>query len=153
MRGFYRRLYTFGRWPLQMSHIPRELAKAGFFYMGDNDAVVCYCRGLRTYKWQKMDDPKKEKKEDKPPAPKVVMVSPTQQVVEQAKAEQKRKREQSGVEQKRREQTGIDGSDLQRLVKTCEVGNEEPSDLEDEGVRLMIEREFYINRDYFESKR
>ncbi|XP_041368485.1 baculoviral IAP repeat-containing protein 3-like [Gigantopelta aegis] len=57
MRGFYRRLYTFGRWPLQMSQRPRELAKAGFFYTGHHDAVVCYCCGQRAYGWKKMDDP------------------------------------------------------------------------------------------------
>ncbi|XP_041350762.1 uncharacterized protein LOC121369769 [Gigantopelta aegis] len=61
MRGFYRRLYTFGRWPLQMSPMPRELAKAGFFYTGDHDVIVCYSCGLRTYSWQKMDDPEKGK--------------------------------------------------------------------------------------------
>ncbi|XP_041361908.1 uncharacterized protein LOC121377875 [Gigantopelta aegis] len=57
MRRFYRRLCTFGWWPIQLRQKPRELAKAGFFYMGDHDAVVCYCCGLRTYRWQKMDDP------------------------------------------------------------------------------------------------
>jgi hypothetical protein len=49
-----------------------------------------------------------------------------------------------------------DGGDLQRHVrsKTCEEGNEDPSpDLENEGIRIMAEREFDINRDYFENKR
>ncbi|XP_041346799.1 E3 ubiquitin-protein ligase XIAP-like [Gigantopelta aegis] len=57
IRGFYRRLYTFARWPLQMKQRPRELVKAGFFYTGDHDAIICYCCRLRVYGWKKMDDP------------------------------------------------------------------------------------------------
>ncbi|XP_041368697.1 baculoviral IAP repeat-containing protein 2-like [Gigantopelta aegis] len=54
MRGSY----AFGRWPLQMSQSPRELAKNCFFYTGDHNAVACYCCGLRAYGWQKSDDSK-----------------------------------------------------------------------------------------------
>ncbi|XP_041364408.1 baculoviral IAP repeat-containing protein 2-like [Gigantopelta aegis] len=56
MRHVYTRMQTFGWWPIQLRQTPRELAKAGFFYTGDHDAVVCYFCGLRAYRWQIMDD-------------------------------------------------------------------------------------------------
>ncbi|XP_041372468.1 baculoviral IAP repeat-containing protein 2-like [Gigantopelta aegis] len=57
MKEFYTRMQTFGWWPIQLRQKPRGLAKAGFYYTGDHDAVVCYCCGLRAYRWQRMDDP------------------------------------------------------------------------------------------------
>ena len=48
---------------------------------------------------------KKDKKEDKPSEPEVVIVSPTQQVVEQAKAQQRRLEQQSG-KGKQKQQSG-----------------------------------------------
>ncbi|XP_041350877.1 baculoviral IAP repeat-containing protein 3-like [Gigantopelta aegis] len=57
MHHVYTRMQTFGWWPIQLHQKPRELAKAGFYYTGDHDAVVCYCCGLRAYQWQRMDDP------------------------------------------------------------------------------------------------
>ena len=57
MRNFYVRMMTYARWPIQLRQKPRELAKAGFYYTGNHDAVICFCCGLRAYQWKKNDDP------------------------------------------------------------------------------------------------
>jgi len=52
------RLETFnGRWPHSSASLPRRLAKAGFYYSGPGDRVVCaFCNG-KLEAWQPTDDP------------------------------------------------------------------------------------------------
>ncbi|XP_041370861.1 baculoviral IAP repeat-containing protein 2-like [Gigantopelta aegis] len=54
------RLETFSAWPRSKEQIPELLARAGFYYHGDDakpDRVKCaYCQG-RMYDWQPGDDP------------------------------------------------------------------------------------------------
>uniref|UniRef100_A0A4X2KY30 Baculoviral IAP repeat containing 2 n=1 Tax=Vombatus ursinus TaxID=29139 RepID=A0A4X2KY30_VOMUR len=51
------RMKTFGTWPLQIPVHPEQLASAGFYYVGRNDDVKCFCcdGGLRC--WESGDDP------------------------------------------------------------------------------------------------
>merc|ERR1719245_2090328 len=54
------RLRTFGEWPPALRQQPKDLAEAGFYYIGLSDQVKCfYCDGgLRN--WQSEDEPWKE---------------------------------------------------------------------------------------------
>ncbi|KAL6469991.1 hypothetical protein MHYP_G00211100 [Metynnis hypsauchen] len=51
------RLLTFVHWPARIPVRPDQLAKAGFYYVGRNDDVKCFCcdGGLRC--WESGDDP------------------------------------------------------------------------------------------------
>uniref|UniRef100_A0A665UD34 Baculoviral IAP repeat containing 2 n=1 Tax=Echeneis naucrates TaxID=173247 RepID=A0A665UD34_ECHNA len=51
------RLLTFVKWPSRIPVRPDQLAKAGFYYVGRNDDVKCFCcdGGLRC--WESGDDP------------------------------------------------------------------------------------------------
>ncbi|XP_056140468.1 baculoviral IAP repeat-containing protein 2 [Lampris incognitus] len=51
------RLLTFVHWPSRIPVRPEQLAKAGFYYVGRNDDVKCFCcdGGLRC--WESGDDP------------------------------------------------------------------------------------------------
>lgn len=51
------RLLTFVHWPSRIPVRPDQLAKAGFYYVGRNDDVKCFCcdGGLRC--WESGDDP------------------------------------------------------------------------------------------------
>ncbi|XP_046876588.1 baculoviral IAP repeat-containing protein 2 [Hypomesus transpacificus] len=51
------RLLTFVNWPSRIPVRPDQLAKAGFYYVGRNDDVKCFCcdGGLRC--WESGDDP------------------------------------------------------------------------------------------------
>ncbi|MGH0188229.1 UNVERIFIED_CONTAM: hypothetical protein FKN15_028858 [Acipenser sinensis] len=51
------RLLTFVSWPTRIPVRPDQLAKAGFYYVGRNDDVKCFCcdGGLRC--WESGDDP------------------------------------------------------------------------------------------------
>uniref|UniRef100_A0A3B5MJI8 Baculoviral IAP repeat containing 2 n=1 Tax=Xiphophorus couchianus TaxID=32473 RepID=A0A3B5MJI8_9TELE len=51
------RLLTFVNWPSRIPVRPEQLAKAGFYYVGRNDDVKCFCcdGGLRC--WESGDDP------------------------------------------------------------------------------------------------
>ncbi|XP_061818857.1 baculoviral IAP repeat-containing protein 2 [Nerophis lumbriciformis] len=51
------RLLTFVNWPARIPVRPEQLAKAGFYYVGRNDDVKCFCcdGGLRC--WESGDDP------------------------------------------------------------------------------------------------
>uniref|UniRef100_A0AAR2L1A7 RING-type domain-containing protein n=1 Tax=Pygocentrus nattereri TaxID=42514 RepID=A0AAR2L1A7_PYGNA len=51
------RLLTFVNWPARIPVRPDQLAKAGFYYVGRNDDVKCFCcdGGLRC--WESGDDP------------------------------------------------------------------------------------------------
>merc|ERR1719322_2041152 len=54
------RLRTFREWPPALKQTPKDLADAGFYYIGLSDQVKCfYCDGgLRN--WQSEDEPWKE---------------------------------------------------------------------------------------------
>ncbi|XP_044141133.1 baculoviral IAP repeat-containing protein 2 [Bufo gargarizans] len=51
------RLKTFLNWPVNIPVTPKKLAEAGFYYVGRNDDVKCFCcdGGLRC--WESGDDP------------------------------------------------------------------------------------------------
>ncbi|XDV44735.1 hypothetical protein PO909_012975 [Leuciscus waleckii] len=51
------RSLTFSNWPSRITVRPDQLAKAGFYYVGRNDDVKCFCcdGGLRC--WESGDDP------------------------------------------------------------------------------------------------
>ncbi|XP_008147422.2 baculoviral IAP repeat-containing protein 3 [Eptesicus fuscus] len=51
------RFRTFCNWPASVGVHPKQLASAGFYYMGHNDDVKCFCcdGGLRC--WESGDDP------------------------------------------------------------------------------------------------
>uniref|UniRef100_A0A3Q2YN02 RING-type E3 ubiquitin transferase n=1 Tax=Hippocampus comes TaxID=109280 RepID=A0A3Q2YN02_HIPCM len=57
MRQNDERLLTFVNWPTRIPVRPEQLAKAGFYYVGRNDDVKCFCcdGGLRC--WESGDDP------------------------------------------------------------------------------------------------
>ena len=50
------RLATFITWPYA-SPSPKEIAKAGFFFVNFQDSVICYSCGLALWKWRENDDP------------------------------------------------------------------------------------------------
>ena len=59
MRNEESRLETFDqRWPSQMvTATPREIANAGFFFLGERDRVKCwYCNG-GLQNWEQEDEP------------------------------------------------------------------------------------------------
>ncbi|KAL1492133.1 hypothetical protein ABEB36_012621 [Hypothenemus hampei] len=55
------RLNTFlnpsASWPRSMKQKPRDLAEAGFFYVGKGDQAVCFCCGGGLKDWEETDDP------------------------------------------------------------------------------------------------
>ncbi|XP_077402386.1 baculoviral IAP repeat-containing protein 2 [Vanacampus margaritifer] len=57
MRQNDERLLTFVNWPTRIPVRPEQLARAGFYYVGRNDDVKCFCcdGGLRC--WESGDDP------------------------------------------------------------------------------------------------
>lgn len=57
MRNEARRLRTFQRWPATSLVSPRDLAKAGFFYIGPRDEVRCFCCGGVLKDWAPGDCP------------------------------------------------------------------------------------------------
>ena len=44
-------------WPISLKQTPISLSKAGFFYSGIGDVVICYYCGLNLYKWLQDDIP------------------------------------------------------------------------------------------------
>lgn len=51
------RMRTFLHWPAEMTQTPREMALAGFYYMGYRDITKCFnCGGVLT-EWEALDDP------------------------------------------------------------------------------------------------
>lgn len=51
------RLSSFDTWSLQIIPDKYQLARAGFFYSGFGDKVVCFSCDLKLYNWEKTDDP------------------------------------------------------------------------------------------------
>ncbi|KAF0709735.1 baculoviral IAP repeat-containing protein 3-like [Aphis craccivora] len=62
---------TFRDWPVSFLE-PRDMAKAGFFYTGDRDKVVCF-KCLKEFdRWEKKDPPMGEHMYHKPTFPFVI---------------------------------------------------------------------------------
>ncbi|XP_065547470.1 baculoviral IAP repeat-containing protein 7 [Lathamus discolor] len=57
MRNEAQRLRTFWRWPATSPVSPRDLAKAGFFYIGPRDEVRCFCCSGVLKDWAPGDNP------------------------------------------------------------------------------------------------
>ncbi|KAM4700537.1 baculoviral IAP repeat-containing protein 2 [Discoglossus pictus] len=57
MQTYTSRFKTFATWPSRIPVLPKQLASAGFYYVGRNDDVKCFCcdGGLRC--WESGDDP------------------------------------------------------------------------------------------------
>jgi Inhibitor of Apoptosis domain/Zinc finger, C3HC4 type (RING finger) len=51
------RLHTFYRWPRYLTQKPRDLAEAGFFFVGQYDAVLCFFCSGGLIDWRPEDDP------------------------------------------------------------------------------------------------
>jgi baculoviral IAP repeat-containing protein 7/8 len=51
------RLESFKNWPENSSVKPVQLVEAGFFYLGDEDKVCCFCCGGGIRHWQETDQP------------------------------------------------------------------------------------------------
>lgn len=51
------RLASFATWSLQIIPNKYQLARAGFFYSGFGDKVVCFSCDLKLYNWEKTDEP------------------------------------------------------------------------------------------------
>ncbi|CAG5100992.1 Similar to Diap2: Death-associated inhibitor of apoptosis 2 (Drosophila melanogaster) [Cotesia congregata] len=57
---YEQRLRSFGNWPATNNVTPESLARAGFYYLQQEDMVECvYCRGIMS-KWEPGDDPYNE---------------------------------------------------------------------------------------------
>ena len=56
---FEKRLATFFErfWPVSLNQDNFKMTKAGFFYSGFGDIVICAFCGLTLHKWQPNDDP------------------------------------------------------------------------------------------------
>ncbi|KAF0728263.1 baculoviral IAP repeat-containing protein 3-like, partial [Aphis craccivora] len=65
------RMNTFRDWPVSFLE-PRDMAKAGFFYTGDGDKVVCYKCFKEFDRWEKKDTPMGEHMYHKPTCPFVI---------------------------------------------------------------------------------
>ncbi|KAM4762692.1 baculoviral IAP repeat-containing protein 7 isoform 2-T2 [Cyanocitta cristata] len=57
MRNMAMRLRTFQQWPCTAPVSARDLAKAGFFYVGPRDEVQCFCCGGVLKDWRPIDCP------------------------------------------------------------------------------------------------
>ncbi|KAM4650129.1 baculoviral IAP repeat-containing protein 7 [Amazona ochrocephala] len=57
MRNEARRLRTFRLWPASSPVCPRDLVKAGFFFVGPRDEVQCFCCGGILKNWEPGDCP------------------------------------------------------------------------------------------------
>ncbi|KAM9527405.1 baculoviral IAP repeat-containing protein 7 [Guaruba guarouba] len=57
MRNEARRLRTFRLWPATSPVSPRDLVKAGFFFVGPRDEVQCFCCGGVLKNWEPGDCP------------------------------------------------------------------------------------------------
>lgn len=54
---FKSRFQTFkDKWPKYLpGPTPEDLARAGFFYLGEGDKVKCFCCGVSIYEWEQKD--------------------------------------------------------------------------------------------------
>ncbi|XP_078401952.1 baculoviral IAP repeat-containing protein 2 [Cetorhinus maximus] len=63
------RLQTFQNWPTYSSLIPAELAKAGFYYTGEEDRVACFVCGGKLSNWEPGDRATSEHRRHFPSCP------------------------------------------------------------------------------------
>ncbi|XP_048449288.1 inhibitor of apoptosis protein-like [Rhincodon typus] len=63
------RLQTFQNWPSYSSLIPAELAKAGFYYTGEEDRVACFVCGGKLSNWEPGDHATSEHRRHFPSCP------------------------------------------------------------------------------------
>ena len=49
------RIKTFQKWPKQIKQLPKDLARAGFYYTKVGDYVKCFYCGLVLCNWEKSD--------------------------------------------------------------------------------------------------
>ncbi|XP_077287164.1 baculoviral IAP repeat-containing protein 7-B-like [Arctopsyche grandis] len=54
------RLDTFDNWPMSLPVQPKQLAEAGFFYLGSGDRTSCFFCGVVIKHWMPGDDPWRE---------------------------------------------------------------------------------------------
>ncbi|XP_069139199.1 baculoviral IAP repeat-containing protein 8-like [Argopecten irradians] len=54
---FEKRFASFIDWPAQLRQQPRQMSKAGFFYVGVGDKVQCFWCGTVLKDWEPTDDP------------------------------------------------------------------------------------------------
>jgi len=58
MTSYRDRFVTFSTWPQEIkSQTPRDMAKAGLFYTGEDDKTICFYCGGNIYRWEPQDDP------------------------------------------------------------------------------------------------
>ncbi|XP_053169445.1 baculoviral IAP repeat-containing protein 7 isoform X2 [Hemicordylus capensis] len=69
MKSEEKRLRTFHCWPEDAPVFPADLAAAGFFFIGPDDRVECFCCGGALYDWFAEDDPLEEHKRFFPTCP------------------------------------------------------------------------------------
>ncbi|XP_078077876.1 baculoviral IAP repeat-containing protein 2 [Mustelus asterias] len=69
MRSEEMRLQTFQNWPSYSSLIPAELAKAGFYYTGEEDRVACFVCGGKLSNWEPGDRAASEHRRHFPSCP------------------------------------------------------------------------------------
>ncbi|XP_066480826.1 baculoviral IAP repeat-containing protein 7 [Tiliqua scincoides] len=69
MKSEERRLRTFQHWPDSAPVSPTDLAAAGFFFIGPDDRVECFCCGGVLYDWFAEDNPLAEHKKFFPGCP------------------------------------------------------------------------------------
>ena len=46
-----KRYRSFDTWPKQLNPTSVELSQAGFFYLGNNDTVMCFFCGIALHAW------------------------------------------------------------------------------------------------------
>ncbi|XP_056403569.1 baculoviral IAP repeat-containing protein 7 isoform X4 [Hyla sarda] len=69
MRCEATRLQTFTMWPGSSSMSPQDLARAGFFYLGPEDRVQCFCCGGVLRRWEPGDQALNEHRKFFPSCP------------------------------------------------------------------------------------
>lgn len=83
------RLKSYTKWPSRVKQRPEQLACAGFFYLGVEDAVKCFCCGGILRSWDEKDVPWEEHKKWFPLCPFILANGPSCQ--QQINEEKKRK--------------------------------------------------------------
>ncbi|XP_071492028.1 E3 ubiquitin-protein ligase XIAP-like [Diadema antillarum] len=68
----YERLKSFEKWPRTNPIEPRDLARAGFFYTGENDTVQCFACYGQISRWKPLDVPSIEHRTNFPNCPLVL---------------------------------------------------------------------------------
>ena len=64
MTFYQERLQSFKDWPKQLIPDKFSLAKAGFYYTGEQDKVQCFACSVKITRWERTDDPWLEHKQE-----------------------------------------------------------------------------------------